>query len=68
MGNLIVRQWIDVTAFRALNNSLLSTLLKADGQFTARKLIIMVVIQGGSPRVTASLIVPSGIILSPVNP
>ena len=68
MGNFIVRQWIDVTAFRALNNGLPSTLLKVDRQFTVRKLITTVVVQGGSPRVTASLIVPSGITLSPVNP
>ena len=68
MGNFIFRQWIDVTAFRALNNCLPSTLLKADGQFTARKLITAIVVRDGSPRVIAILIIPLGIRLSPVNP
>ena len=68
MGNLIVRQWINVTAFRALNNDLPSTPLKANRQFTARKSITIVVIRYGSLRMTVSLMVHSGITLSPMNP
>ena len=68
IGNFIARQWIDITAFKALNNGLPSTPLKTDGQFTVRKSITTVVVWGGSPRVTASLIVPSRITLYPVNP
>ena len=60
--------WIDVTIFKAFSECLPSTPLKADKHFIARKSIIIVVIQGGSRRVTTSLMVPSGIILSPVNP
>ena len=57
-----------MTAFRALNSGLPKTLLKADMRFTTRKSITIVTVRGDSLRVTASLIVPSGIILSPVNP
>ena len=60
-------QWIDITAFKAFSNGLPSTPLKADEHFTARKSIIIVSVRGGSPRVTASLMVLSGITLSPVN-
>ena len=67
MENFIVRQLIDITAFRALNNGQLNTSLKADGHFTVRKSITIVVVQGGSPRVTACLMVPLEIKLSPVN-
>ena len=67
VGNFMVRQWINITAFRALNNGLPSTLLKANGHFTTRKSITIVSIHGGSPRVTASLTVPSRITLSPMN-
>ena len=68
MGNFIVRQWIDVTIFKALNNNLPSTPLKVDGQFIVRKSITTVTLRGGSPKVTASLIDPLGITLSSVNP
>ena len=36
-GNFIVRQWVDVTAFKAFSNGLPSTPLKADGHFTLKK-------------------------------
>ena len=67
MGKFIVRQWIDVTTFRALNNGLPSTPLKVDAQFTARNSITTIVVWGWSHRMTTSLIVPWGITLSPVN-
>ena len=59
---------IDVIAFKVFSNGLPNTLLKADGNFTTRKLIITVVVRGGSPKVIASRMVPSGITLSPMNP
>ena len=58
---------MDVVAFRVLNRSLAKTPFKDDGKFTMRKSITVVLFWGASPRVTASLIVPSGITLSSVN-
>ena len=66
--NFIVRQWIYVTAFKAFSNGMPSTPLKADGHFIERKSITTVAAQGGSPRVTTSLMVPLGITLSSMNP
>ena len=58
---------MDVTTFRVLNRGLPRTPLKADRNFITRKSITVVTIQGASPRVMASLIVPSGITLSMIN-
>ena len=64
----MVKQWIDVTAFKAFNIGLPSILLKAGGHFITRKSITIVAARGGSHKVTTSLMVPLGITLSPVNP
>ena len=57
----MVRQWIEVTAFAACSSDLPNTLLKAEGQFTTRNSVMIVVTWECSPRVTASLMVPSGV-------
>ena len=57
----MVRQWVEVIAFAAYNSSPPNTPLKAEGQFTARNSVMIVITWGCSPRVIVSLMVPSGV-------
>ena len=59
---------MDVAAFKVLNRGLPRASMKVGQHFTIRKSITMVVVQRASLRVTASLIVPSEITLSLINP
>ena len=63
----MVRQSIEVTTFAACNSGMSNTPLKAEGQFTARNSVMIVVTRRCSPRVTASVIIPLGTTWSRLN-